>query len=283
MTTDARNHERARKLASRAGENTPEGRIAKRQLEKLITEHPELDYLSIKNPMGLVTLEMDVPSLAHSRVLDTIAEHTGCQHLLRAEPSSRDRLPIGRHELQGCRADVTRAADLYLEHEIRLDVLVREIGRTYANGLQLGPRRPSLVSETTDETPEETTETQNTFTDPYLEWLFEHDLRAELFGVEGSRRRLEQAVEAMVAEVVPERTRPARITLVQRNVAWDDPTLTLEECIASYKAMLPMGDLPDWKIAIRFRRGDRLYPPTKSWRRTGIRCQQSGISSKKRR
>jgi hypothetical protein len=269
---DPKIHERARKFARHANGQGNEAKVAKSRLDRLIMEHPDLVYLSIDNPMEPIVFEMDVPSAAHARVLDAIAQKTGCQHRLRAEPVQSGTVTLGRHEIVGCRADVQRACEVYALHGARIDYLVERIGRTYAAGLQVAFEVASdPVPETASSSAPENTDLS--LLDPYFERALLHELAAEQIEEEGSperERKVGEYAEGLVSSVVPNAFRPARLVLRQRDVAWNDPTLTLQECVASYFAMFPSGDLPEWKIEIRFRRGDRIYPPTRSWRKTGL-------------
>jgi len=266
---DPKIHERARKLARHANGQGNEAKVAKSRLDRLIAEHPDLAYLSIDNPMEAITFELDVPSAAHARVLDAIVQKMGCQHRLRAEPVQSGTVTLGRHEIVGCRADVQRACEVYALHGANIDYLVERIGRTYAAGLQVALE---VASDPAPETvaPSVPDDMGLSSLDPYLERTLLHELAAERIEQEGSperERKVGECAEGLVSSVVPNVFRPARLVLRQRNVAWDDPTLTLQECVASYFAMFPSGDLPEWKIEIRFRRGDRIYPPTRSWRK----------------
>jgi hypothetical protein len=266
----------------------PEATIARKRLAALVKSRP--DWAWVLDPdAGVPTRQaMDVPSRPHRALLDILAWKHACA--IDVEEVAGDP-PLGRFVVEGKQGRISALLDEYGRHADRLSLILETVGFAFVRTVL--PEETTVEAEAARDAAETAARAAAIEEEERLvregaafgisrehllgpepaegDGRFQafEEARAERLG-EAARglplTRIGDAAKRMAELATPDKPAPLAGLLSGVSKAWDAPDMTLPEFCGFVRACCPRRTFTDSDLRLRFRAGERFYPPTGRFR-----------------
>jgi hypothetical protein len=246
-------------LAHAAGEG-PEATNARKLLARLAEEEPGMAWVLDPAATGAGEELVDLPTPTHRAILERLAGDQGCT----LDPFET---PCGwRWRLAGRGRSIQTALAAYQRHADRLALLGDLVGAAYLQALNAPDEDEEDVPVVEDAAASDEADEAEAPVHPVDAQETERSSRLAKVAEGLPTGRLAESSRRLVAGLFPEEA--VAVTLLGgKTVRWDDPGLTFEEFLGMVRAWRPRLQESDAELLVRFRAGERLYPPTRRFRR----------------